>query len=291
MSWIKPATAIDQPTDTTGLTEHDQKVFSFSFKGPYNDLKTAADAIARGDVISGNWIANSWNLSRLSGLWGKLDINCIPEDTTISQSVTEQQAKKETWSIRSIRNDLPILAYCDPAFTFSRYSLEMWQKETNKTLADAYKFKSDDGSVQELTSNGKKIAQKISNGVESVMRFYPLLTKRRLYSRPPQTVLEKLGYIDTPATGSGDSKKVYKPGNLAGIINDYDWVKCQDDCEEQPDGDWIRTESWMGLKKLQYAYTGETTWDPDLYGADGTRWPIPYDCTGTRPPVNNGGNS
>ena len=96
-------------------------------------------------------------------------------------------------------------------------------------------------------------------------------------------MLENLGFVDTPPTPGtyisnpnipqSSRKKVKKPSNITTIIQDHEWLKCQDDTTEQGDGSFIRTESWMGVKKTDVPQ-GTTAFDPDLYGPN--RWKIPY---------------
>ena len=97
------------------------------------------------------------------------------------------------------------------------------------------------------------------------MRFYPLITRKRTYSREPPAVLENLSKIDTPpvpaTTGWNGTTRV--PTGLSTIVGQYEWLKCQDDADENDDGSWTRTEAWMGAK----------SWDEDLYGKNpGDPW-------------------
>lgn len=285
MSWTTPSSAIPQVDDRRGVTSQGEETNSFFWKAPYADLETAIGSLRKGDLITTGWRASSWTLMRRPGNWGLLEIVCSPDDMTGGQSTDPSQVPlKETWSLKSVRNDISILGYCDPACPELREAIEMWQKETESDLVKEYKFRDKNGEEVELSSMGDQlinIAKKINKGVESVMRFYPLLTKRTLFSQPPATVLQNLAHIDVPSAGTGD--KVHKPGNLANVISLHQWLKCQDDCDQQSDGNWVRTEAWMGIPFA--AVHGNQPWDPNFYGEVGDddtgRWVIPYARTGT----------
>ena len=53
------------------------------------------------------------------------------------------------------------------------------------------------------------------------------------------------------------------------------WLKAQDDCDEQQDHTWMRTESWIGIKLTDDP--NSSPWDPDLYGPN--RWQMPHDAS------------
>ena len=102
------------------------------------------------------------------------------------------------------------------------------------------------------------------------MRFYPVLVRVRTYAAPPPDCLDNIGRVCVPPVGSslGTAKK---PGSLANRLNDFQWLKMQDDCDEAADGNWTRTESWWGIP------SSDGGWDADLYGPN--RWPMPYNAT------------
>ena len=103
----------------------------------------------------------------------------------------------------------------------------------------------------------QKIADKISKGIDSVMRFYPLITRKRIYDGEPDVVLENLSKLDTPPVPASTSK-VHVPKGLNAVVQKYKWLKCQDDADQNDDGTWTRVEAWMGA----------SNWDEDLYGAN-----------------------
>lgn len=277
MSWTQPSSAIRQQDDREGTNSNGTPSRTFAFKAPYADLHTAMAALVAGDIIEEGWRASSWVLSRIPGEWAKLEITCAPNDTTGGSTPT-QTALKERWSIKSVRNDMSILGYCAETYPDGRISIEMWMKETDDALATGFQYRNPQtGDVETLGTEAKNVAKKISKGVESVMRFYPILTRTRIYSSPPADVLQNLAHIDTPAAGIGDNVKA--PGNLSTIISLHQWVKCQDDCEEDQSGNWIRVESWMGMVKNNTVEVVSDPWDKNLYGNGNDRWPIPYVVT------------
>lgn len=275
MSWTLPQSAIRQMGGHRGGDNAGNDTSAISFKGPYADLEVARKNLAVGDVIETGWSAAKWNLTPISAGWGTLTIDCVPtEQTEPDPDDPEQSVSKpleDIWSIRSCRNDVSVMAYCgvSPGANPQRADVEMWMKETKKDLYDDFKFKDGDGTTRELSEASEALARKIQKGVQSVIRFYPVLTRKRVYSGQPPKCLEKLGYIDTPATPGNNAKR---PGGVDAAISAHQWLKCQDDSQQRPDRKWERTESWMGIMKTDDP--NASPWDQDLYGAN--RWEMPY---------------
>lgn len=254
-----PQTAIEQVDQTQGLSQAG-KTWSRSWKDAHSALRTAADAIAIGDTYDGG-VVTDVALRRVSGNYGVLVLTLTKDDT--SSSV--QTALKAVWTCKSVRNDMSILAYCGGAA--SRVALELWMKEADAEVADANSFHKNETETDALNSQEIAIANKIRKGVDSVVRFYPVLTCTSTWSRIPSSFLQKIGYKDTPGAPSAD--ETHAPGNLSTVISAYDWLKVQDDVVETGDGKFQRVESWMGI---------DGTWDSDLYGS--SRWPMPLGSGG-----------
>lgn len=274
MSWRLPDSAIEQMRGHRGGDNAGGNTAEFAFKGPYADLETARKNLAVGDVIVTGWSAVKWNLTPISAGWGELSIECVPtEQTEPDPDDPETDIAKpleDLWFLRSCRNDVSIMAYCGPSpgANPQRADIEMWMKETDKELYDEDKFKDGKGVEQELSDPSKALAAKIRKGVQSVIRFYPLLTRKRVYARQPPKCMEKLGYIDIPPSPGTDAKK---PGGVDAAISAHQWLKCQDDAQQMSDEKWERTEAWMGIAKTDDEHA--SPWDEDLYGAN--RWSMP----------------
>jgi len=277
-----------QPTEQEGVDANGNKTFSYILKGTYSALETLLHSLDNGDEIESGWVMSNANLVKGPGGSGTLTINCTPNDTTgagTEQSPTVQKALDELWTLRSVRNDRSILAYCGSGPNHPcREWIEAWQKEPDGRLASQNSFTRADGSVfvinvasedsavQNRAVSTIDLLSKIRKGIDSVMRFYPMLTKTTTFSTPPAAVYENLAYIDTPTVGTtATTARLRKPGNLSAIISGHVWLKCQDDCALTADGKHQRIESWMGI------LASEGGWDENLYGAvaDG-RWPMPY---------------
>lgn len=261
-----PESALRQPSDTASQDDNAISGFAIQYKGPYSDLSTASKSFEQGDEVEAGWVLKSWTLQRLPGNRGLLTLSCVSADA-IAEDDEVTLPKKETWSLKSVRNDMSIFAYCGNSEGAhpNRYQLEMWMKETDKSLVDQYKFKDGKDEIQTLSSPSQALAKKIAKGIESVIRFYPLIIRKRLYSSVPSDQFNAIGYInDPPAPGL----KAKTPKGLASVVARYSWLKVQDDADEQADSDWLRVESWMGIAK------DDGSWDVDLYGPN--RWPMPY---------------
>lgn len=239
-------------------------------KGPYAAVSGLYAGVGKGTEVIDGYVMESSSLTRVNSA-GVVTFVCIPASAV-------EVSLSEVWTLRSVRNDKSILAYCGSGpDNPSRALIEAWQKEPDGSVAMLPGFTKSDGSIFVIgdADAGVKatatndLLTKIQNGIDSVMRFYPMLTKTRTYSSPPASVYEHLAEINVPVVGEADSTgKLYKPGNLDSIIEAHTWVKCQDDVTLQADGKFVRTESWMG-------FAGESV-DVNLYGAGEERWEMPY---------------
>lgn len=261
-----PATAVEQPAEGQALTEAGERTFQRSFKGPYAALKALADGTSKSDTLDGRAV-RGLSLARCPGDLGVLTFTLLKD---AGSEGGLPKAIRAAWTCRSVRNDVSVLAYCGGAA--SRVALELWQKEADADLADANQFHRTETETDTLNSQEQAIADKIRKGVESVIRFYPVLTCTSTWSRIPRTFMEHLGYVDTPGAPAADETDA--PANLASVISAHHWLKCQDDVAETGDGRWQRTESWMGIPKAD----GAAGWDADLYGE--SRWPMPLSSAG-----------
>lgn len=286
MAWTTPTNAVLQMDDRRGRDASENDTKSISYKDVYSTLETAAIAIKKGDEIVTGWVANGWTLTHIPGNYGLLTIECLPKNpTTPSQTEGEDptvEPLKDIWSIKSVRNDVSIMAYCgvSPGANPQREQIEAWMKEPDGGLAANDSYRKDDGTVFAIGSDmqpTKDLMAKIRKGIESVIRFYPVITRKRTYSVVPPACLENLSYIDTPpvpaaATNANGTVKV--PGGLLIAVSAHQWLKVQDDADEQSDGKWTRTESWMGIA---ISDSENLPWDANLYGAN--RWDMPYQST------------
>lgn len=269
-----PSTATEQQNQQQNLSETGDVTSSRSFKDTYSNGQTWINALSTGDTLGG-WVLKSASLSRMPGDMGILTLNLSPSDIVTEAQTSSQIALDETWSLKAVRNDKSLLAYCgiSPGGNPNRVHIEAWLKEPDGTLAAEYKYSKTDGTIYEIGSSEaptRDLIDKFRAGFDSVMRFYPMLTKKRTYSTPPASVYEKLAYIDTPSVGtSATSRSIKQPGNLSTIISGHQWLKCQDDVEQTADGKFVRVESWIGAK------TGESSWDENFYGTT-NRWSMPY---------------
>ena len=197
MSWSVPSGAVAQPTDLMGLDRTDVKTRAFEWKGPYSGLASAAASLVRGDVIETGWTCSSWDLRRTAGNLGVLTINCAPAGS--SGDGGGILPIKETWSIKSVRNDVSIMAYCGPSGSNpNRAEIEAWMKEPDGELAAAHQYRNSSGEVVDISSAASlALIAKIEKGIEAVIRFYPVVTCRRVYSSAPPDCLENLGFIDS----------------------------------------------------------------------------------------------
>ncbi len=281
-----PDDARRQPDGGLSMDDGGGFAASLSWKGPYNSLAAAAANIAYGDAIPeqddlpGNWYVSSFDLKRVNADNGVLTVAGRIDPPSSSSSGGVSTPIRDLWSLKSVRNDVSILAYCGTsANNPNRVAIEKWLKESDGELANGYAYREADGKVVSIAAEPEisysiPVIKKLQEGTESVIRFYPQVMRRRTYYKPPADVFENLGYVNEPSYQASDI--TFAPDGLSEVIANHEWLKVQDDCDEQGDGKWLRTESWIGI--LKASSPDGHPWDPDLYGED--RWDMPADAPG-----------
>lgn len=264
-----PTDAILQPNESIDGQSNGSRSWSITYKGNYAKLKSAALQFEIGDKFSANGckgILSTWQVSRMAGEHGILTLHLTPmggEGSGGDEDEGDSGLLKDVWSIHGVRNDKSILAKCGTSDSeANRARIEAWQREPDGALAAKFQFRDSNDHIVDLTEEEQKIADKISKGIDSVMRFYPLITRKRIYDGEPDVVLENLSKLDTPpvpaSTIKDETSKVHVPKGLNAVVQKYKWLKCQDDADQNDDGTWTRVEAWMGA----------SNWDEDLYGAN-----------------------
>lgn len=279
-----PEGATRQPNDELSM-EDGAVTASFAWKGPFAGLETAAANIAPGDAMPTTdpgtaWKVVSWDLRRVNANYGVLTVRCKNTDATTSDGTTTTTTPFRTvYSVKSVRNDVSILAYCgDSPDSPNRPAVERWMREPDPKLASEFKYKDGDGSVVDIANDGDlscsvPLIRKIKKGIERVIRFYPHLTIKRQFYAPPPNDFQKLAHIDTPPAPTAGDSKTLAPNGISSLISDYEWLKVQDDCDEQQDRTWMRVESWIGI--LKTTSPDGIPWDRNLYGESTDRWQMP----------------
>lgn len=279
-----PDGAIRQMDEELGLDDQGLRYWRVSFKHEFNSLRSASFGYAKGDFFEGGKL-RTFTLSRIPGGYGVLSLYLAPPSTEEGDgngtgSDDGPTPVKDVWSVHAVRNDVSVMAYCSSGSGAQRSEVEAWMKEPDGKLADDNSFTGTDGNVFKITNpKTLDLIDKIRQGHDSVIRFYPVITRKRTYDDIPDAVLENLSFIDTPSvpnttTGPNSPNVIRAPKALSKVVGKYNWLKIDDSADEQPDGRWVRTESWMGL------LIGERAWDKEFYGPVGTRWPMPRDTTG-----------
>lgn len=298
-----------QPTETDGIDSEGRATKTIIVKGAYADVHDLFKTLSRGCLVISGWEMQTANISHANGA-GVLNIVCNeaePEEGT--PGTADDTPLSIVWSVKSVRNDKSILAYCGsgPAAPL-RGLVEAWMKEPDGTLAAAMSFTKADGSVCNIAnlrpSDGpedpdepegstgvvenlnpkdktpkspyktgqlagtRELITKIMNGIDSVMRFYPMLTKTTVYKNAPKYTYTNLATIETPTAELTAGVFVSMPGNISKIIEGHKWIKCQDDYQLTADGKHTRVESWIGSDDMV---------DENLYGTGSKRWSMPYD--------------
>ena len=120
-----------------------------------------------------------------------------------------------------------------------------------------FQYMKSDGSFDYLSSvsdKAYKAAKKMAAGIEYVQKSYPQITH-----------VEQLSSFKTMTTRQNRLNHIDDSSDVPDLIANYQWLKTQYDWQENDDGTWTLTESWMGTPEDQ-------PWDEDLYGSLSSAW-------------------
>ena len=216
--------------------------------GKAAELISAAEADWKSDSTAPSY---NYNISITTEPGGICTLTQTKTRTERSGTSTEQEAKhlKTTWELTTTQITYPLEAFCGPSGVSAQPGeIRRWKQEPNDALYQQFKYTSYNGEVKELSENSKKIAQKIFNGIESVMRFYPTLQKRTNYGNGTISgVAAGLAVVSTPGSPWDSAAR--------------EWLKIGDHVSIAEDGVRTRIEQWMGADKF----------DENLYGTK-DRW-------------------
>ena len=127
-------------------------------------------------------------------------------------------------------------------------SLAAWE-QSEPGLKQQFKFVNANGGEEALGGLAKSVAMLILSGIESVLRFHPVVTRTTYHESEPAL---------KPVGGLGEVG-----GEPAGSPAGYEYLKTGDHWTESRDGSWTRVEQW----------TGARNWNGSLY-RNGTGKPI-----------------
>lgn len=216
--------------------------------GPYADVLAAAKARPRGTLIADVGYVLQWSINRAPGGLGVVTYSCADQD---AESHSTNASLSDHYSLRNVMISVPLMRYCGPSEVNNArwYDIRKWKQGTDMSKFNEYKWTDDGGKTwNELDARSKLLADKIKAGHEAVQRFYPVVTRTRVYSdEPNDDIGADLSYIDTPPK--------WDTAALA-------WLKVQDDVTMLSDGTWQRVEQWQGAEAL----------DANFYGDSPSRW-------------------
>lgn len=259
---------LDQPSGTlrndgSGVTEQIIRQGRYSALKEFAlGLKVKRDNDFGTDGSPDERYVESWTLERLEADYGRLTIVVRVRPISTEGGDPEEDdpdpVAEEKWSIKNVQTQLPLSRFVvDGAPSLSAphiHSIAMWRQEPRQELYDAFQFMAPNGTVYRLDGPSKAVARKYKQGIESVMRFYPVVTRTVTYkhwiSEEAIAGLEigsKLAHIETPEKTFG--------------LSSGKWLCIQDEGDWAADGTFVRVTAWQGCKNL----------DTDLYGDSG-RW-------------------
>ena len=171
-------------------------------------------------------------------------------------------------SMTMVQQQFPLYKYLNAEEAAAVKSWENLSDDDTENKKN-FKYKKPDGSYDSLSNVSAKaesVAKKILAGCEYVQKSYPQTTH-----------VEKFDTKKTLATRRNALNHI--DANAPQLIDGYSWLKVQFDWQQNDDGTWTLTESWMGVPSAD-------PWDPDLYGANAWTFFIP-----TNPAPNNNNNN
>ena len=223
-----------------------KKVKRFSVLGITAEVEAFAAANPRGSTVTGYGRVIQIDVVGGVGDSATARYTCAPL-AEIGGEPDPDEPLTDLWSLTHARIEIPIEAYCgpSPAVDASLRHIQLWRQEPDIALWLAYKFKSPDGTVVDLNAlanpKTKQMAEMIASGQEVVVRYYPLVTRRRTYIENPEWAFS-IGTAVSPGI------------SVAGFLGD--WLKVTEDVDQNPDGTWNLVEQWQGADSYRAEFYG-----------------------------------
>ena len=223
-----------------------KKVKRFSVMGISADVEDFAANNPTGSTVAG--YGKVVNIDVTGGVGGSATARytCAVLNTTGGEPDPDEPLT-DIWALSNTRVELPIEAFCgsNPAVDASLRHIQLWRQEPDLALWMAYKFRSPDGTVVDLNAlanpKTKQMAEMIMSGQEVVVRYYPMITRRRTYVEMQSWTLT-IGRIETPEV------------SVTGFAGQ--WLKITEDIDQLPDGTWSSVEQWQGADSYRAEFYG-----------------------------------
>jgi hypothetical protein len=258
-----PTGCYEQPEKTL-VNAGGAKTITRKFRGPHSSLVTFANGYSIGNTEHDGLPLQSVRLAREVG-----DPNLGTLDLTFAKPNQDQGGSNTatvigvTWQLRHTQKMVSVYRYCGDSqgASANRGRIEQWRKGTDAYLYQNFQWRDKVGAVHTLTGRDQMLAAKFRAGFETVMRFYPTITKTTIYTHGKiEGVGDGLAHINSKATmgapsGWGDSAAA--------------WLKVGDDLSyDSSTGKQTRTEAWLGEESFDANFYGEE----NSQNPDAGRW-------------------
>lgn len=228
-------------------------------RGPFGALLDEYNAMEVGKTGRGleGLRLKSAVLTREPGGLGFMEEVYGSDSSAVRQS-GHARAIQTDWRFFTTAQDVSVYRYCGPSVgaNANRRRIETWYANYLQEQSDAAVGEdtvADEEFFSGLTEADQKIARKLLEGKETVMRHYPTIQKITSYSGGGS--LDFTGGLDRIADGIAGA-----PDWM--VERAESWLKTQEDVDETSDGHRQLTESWIGGDEF----------DEDFYGAGADRW-------------------
>ena len=232
-----------------------------TYIGPDNDILDMGKANKVGSGLNlGNGLSGtvqSCKTIKLDADRSKLVYTVRSKNYEGSGGEEDPNLLDETWQVTMAQMEVPLYRYCSPDAENgdedygNAVALNAWENETDPTLKNEFKYMGDDGEPVTLAGRTLDLAKLINSGVEARLVFYPqatLVTNCEDYKKVSNFSNRRaaLNYIDDTPNDELD-------------LTGYSWLKSSFDWNQNADGTWVLTETWIGSPQ----YLGD--WAKGLY--------------------------
>ena len=177
----------------------------------------------------------SAQLRPLRGGMGRLSVTTVLGK---AEDAPEEEALREVVEIEMAQTERDVRTLLGGDGEAAK-ALAAWD-DAPAALRAELKYEDADGAEKALEGRALSVARLILAGIESVLRFHPVVTRTTWFDEEPETEVEGLGEVGSEPQGAP-----------AG----YEYLKTGDHWTQQRDSTWTRVEQWTGAK----------TWNGSLY--------------------------
>lgn len=235
------------------VTKADQTTTVVEVEGPYSALEdivpSKGDTSTECEFVPSGMAVESATLSGDGDGGGKISIRCIYVGTDGGSTAAPDRITY-TISMGEVVTDLKAHPHFNSANESLRVQIAQWlatdpiERYDPTAQGIEYMYRDKNDVLQPVTGNAIDYCKAYMHGIETYMRYFPIVDKVSYWKRPPGLTIVGLSVTGGTARfsdkiGEWDTPSISLSGYTSG-----GWFKSGDNWQQPQKGGWTRREQW-----------------------------------------------